>query len=130
MFPFGFWSPACADRPGLSFHYPVRFTCDLSLSHNFRSYLGFEIDVSYRQDDGRLSKFVVGLFFKARRSRTMIARFDNEHGFIHLDLLDARGRLKAKVPFATFSLKDAIQHAKKYFEDNAVLLKEQFDRWS
>ena len=86
---------------------------------------GFEIDVSYRQDDGRLSNFVVGLFFKTRRSR-----FDNEHGFIHLDLLDARGRLKAKVPFATVSLKDAIQHAKKYFEDNAVLLKEQFDRWS
>jgi hypothetical protein len=28
------------------------------------------------------------------------------------------------------SLKDAIQHAKKYFEGNAVLLKEQFDRWS
>ena len=91
---------------------------------------GFEIDVSYRQDDGRLSKFVVGLFFKARRSRAMIARFDNEHGFIHLDLLDGRGRLKAKVPFATVSLRDAIQHAKKYFEDNAVLLKEQFDRWS
>lgn len=91
---------------------------------------GFEIDVSYRQDDGRLSKFVVGLFFKVRCSRTMIARFDNEHGFIHMDLLDGRGRLKAKVPFVTVPLKDAIQHAKKYFEDNAVLLKEQFDRWS
>ena len=91
---------------------------------------GFEIDVSYRQDDGRLSKFVVGLFFKVRRSRTMIARFDNEHGFIHMDLLDGRGRLKAKVPFVTVPLKDAIQHAKKYFEDNAVLLKEQFGRWS
>ncbi len=91
---------------------------------------GFEIDVSYRQDEERLSKFVVGLFFKARRSRSMIARFDNEHGFIHMDLLDAKGRLKAKVPFATLSLKDAIQHAKKYFEGNAVLLKEQFDRWS
>lgn len=91
---------------------------------------GFEIDVSYRQDDGRLSKFVVGPFFKVRRSRNMIARLDNEHGFIHMDLLDARGRLKAKVPFVTVSLKDAIQHAKQYFEDNAVLLKEQFDRWS
>ena len=91
---------------------------------------GFEIDVSYRQDEGRLSKFVVGLFFKARRSRSMVARFDNEHGFIHMDLLDVRGRLKAKVPFATLSLKDAIQYAKKYFEGNAVLLKEQFDRWS
>lgn len=88
------------------------------------------IDVSYRQDDGRLSKFVVGLFFKARRSRSMIARFDNEHGFIHMDLLDARGRLKAKVPFVTVSLRDAIQHAKKYFEGNAIHLKEQFDRWS
>ena len=90
----------------------------------------FDIEVTYTQEHGHLRKFVVGLFAKVGRSRLMVARFDNEHGFIHMDMVTADGRLIAKVPFANLSTKDAIQYAKRYFESNAPLLHDQFLRRS
>lgn len=68
----------------------------------------FDIEVTYTQEGGHLRQFVVGLFVKVGRSRRMVARFDNEHGFIHVDLVTADGGLIAKVPFANLSTKDAI----------------------
>ena len=94
------------------------------------------ISVGYTLESGKLVQFVVGLYRTKPAPRVLVARFDNTHDFgemgflVHMDLVDARGNLHAKVPFATVCLDEAISYAKRYFETHAEVLISQFKQWS
>jgi hypothetical protein len=91
------------------------------------------VEVAWTSRQGALKEFVVGFYVK--HPKLMIARFDNLHrggifdGMVHMDLLDKTGNLRAKVPFATVPLRQAINYAKNYFETHAEALEAQFKFW-
>ena len=118
-------SPVCAEAEGRRSVNKESYVHDLGSK--------YRIEVAWTSRQGVLEEFLVGLYL--RRPKSMVARFDNLHrgglfdGIVHLDLVDRSGNLRAKVPFANVPLRNAINHAKNYFEIHAEALEAQFRFW-
>jgi hypothetical protein len=56
--------------------------------------------VQFTTERGRVTTFTVQYETVIEGQAIAVARYDTAHGFPHLDLLDRRGRVVAKIPLA------------------------------
>ena len=78
----------------------------------------FQIYVRFTTRTGRIVDFAVVLVVFHNGEEIQIARYDNAHGFTHLDILDSQGNVDRKESHDHIPIEHAIRHALDDFKKN------------
>lgn len=78
----------------------------------------FRIYVRFTTRRGRIVDFAVALVIFHQGEEIQVARYDNAHGFTHLDILDPQGNVDRKESHDHIPIEHAIRHALDDFKTN------------
>ncbi len=78
----------------------------------------FRLYVRFTTRSGRIVDFAVVLVVFHNGEEIQVARYDNAHGFTHLDILDTQGNVDRKESHDHIPIEHAIRHALDDFKKN------------